>query len=267
VIETTLRRRSSGSGALVRAPIEGWGAATTWGKFAGAALLLSAFTLRERAARDPLLPLDVLRIRGLEAANLTGLVGFAGMLAMFFFLTLYMQTVLGYSPFAAGAAYLPLTFAIGISAGIGAKLIGRFGTRPAICAGAVIAAAGMFYLARVPVHGHYLPNILPGLLLFAAGVGPVFVGVTSAANAGASAERAGLVAAILNAAQQIGGALGLAIFSAVATSRTTHLLAAGTNLHAAATSGYHRAFLIGGLLALAAAVISLRTVNTHHAEM
>jgi EmrB/QacA subfamily drug resistance transporter len=252
---------------LVRAPIEGWGAATTWGKFAGAALLLGAFALRERAARDPLLPLDVLRIRGLVAANLTGLVGFAGMLAMFFFLTLYMQTVLGYSPFAAGAAYLPLTFAIGISAGIGAKLIGRFGTRPAICAGAVIAAAGMFYLARVPVHGHYLPNILPGLLLFAAGVGPVFVGVTSAANAGASPERAGLVAAILNAAQQIGGALGLAIFSAVATSRTTHLLAAGTNLHAAATSGYHRAFLIGGLLALAAAVISLRTVNTHHAEM
>jgi predicted MFS family arabinose efflux permease len=209
----------------------------------------------------------VFRTRGLVAANVTGLVGFAGMLAMFFFLTLYMQTVLGYSPFAAGAAYLPLTFAVGISAGIGAKLIERFGTRPVICAGAVIAAGGMFHLSHVPVHGSYLRDILPGTLLFAAGIGPVFVGVTSAANAGATPERAGMVAAILNSAQQIGGALGLAILSAVATSRTSHLLATGADVHIAAISGYHRAFLTGCGLALAAAVISLRTVNSHHAEM
>lgn len=252
---------------LVKAPIQGWGATQTWLEFAGAAVLLAAFAIRERIAGDPLLPLGVFRIRGLVAANLTGLIGFAGMLAMFFFLTLYMQTVLGYSPFAAGAAYLPLTIAVAVSAGIGAKLIERFGTRPAICAGALLTAGGMLYLAHVPVHGSYVPNILPGTLLFAAGIGPVFVGVTSAANAGARTEQAGLVAAILNSAQQVGGALGLAVFSAVATSRTAHLLATGTNTHAAATSGYHRAFLIGCAFALAAAVISLRTVNSHHAEM
>jgi EmrB/QacA subfamily drug resistance transporter len=252
---------------LVRAPIQGWGKGTTWLEFAGAAALLVAFVIRERLADDPLLPLEVLRIRGLAAANITGLVGFAGMLAMFFFLTLYMQNVLGYSPFVAGAAYLPLTFAVGIAAGIGAKAIERFGTRPAIFVGAVLAAAGMFHLSHLPVHGSYLTGILPGTLLFAAGIGPVFVGITSAANAGATSEQAGLVAAILNSAQQIGGALGLAIFSAAATSRSQHLLAHGANLHAAATGGYHRAFLIGCAFALAAAVISLRTVNTHHAEM
>jgi len=253
--------------ALVRAPIQGWGAPMTWVELAGAGALLVMFVLRERSAADPLLPLDVFRARGRAAANLTGLIGFAGMLAMFFFLTLYMQTVLGYSPFAAGAAYLPLTFAVGISAGVGAKLIERFGTRPAIFGGAVLAAGGMVLLARVPVHGSYARNILPATLLFAAGIGPVFVGVTSAATAGASSARAGLVAAILNSAQQVGGALGLAIFSAVATSRTAHLLATGTNGHAAAIAGYHRAFLLGGAFALAAAVISLRTVNSHHAEM
>ena len=125
----------------------------------------------------------------------------------------------------------------------------------------------MFHLSHLPVHGSYLTGILPGTLLFAAGIGPVFVGITSAANAGATTEQAGLVAAILNSAQQIGGALGLAIFSAVATSRTDHLLAGGAGARAAATGGYHRAFLIGCAFALAAAVISLRTVNTHHAEM
>jgi EmrB/QacA subfamily drug resistance transporter len=253
--------------ALVKAPIQGWSATTTWVEFAGAAVLLAAFAARERIAGDPLLPRGVFRIPGLVAANLTGLIGFAGMLAMFFFLTLYMQTVLGYSPLAAGAAFLPLTFAVGISAGIGAKLIERFGTRPAIFAGALLAASGMFYLSHVPVHGSYLPNILPGTLLFAAGIGPVFVGVTSAANAGASADQAGVVASILNSAQQVGGALGLAIFSAIATSRTTHLLATGASTHAAATSGYHHAFLIGCAFALAAAAISLRTVNSHHPEM
>jgi EmrB/QacA subfamily drug resistance transporter len=253
--------------ALVKAPVQGWGATMTWVELAGAAALLAAFVVRERLAGDPLLPLSVFRIRGLVAANLTGLIGFAGMLAMFFFLTLYMQSVLGYSPLATGAAYLPLTFAVGISAGVGAKLIERFGTRPVICGGALLVAAGMFYLSRIPVDGRYLQDILPGTLLFAAGVGPVFVGVTSAANAGATPEQAGLVAAILNSAQQVGGALGLAILSAAATSRATHLLATGADAQAAATGGYHRAFLIGAGLAVAAAAISLRTVNSHHAEM
>jgi EmrB/QacA subfamily drug resistance transporter len=247
---------------LVQAPVHGWGAAATWLELSGAAALLAAFIAAERFVPDPILPLSTFRIRGLVAANLTGLIGFAGMLTMFFFLTLYMQTVLGYSPIAAGAAYLPLTFGVGISAGIGAKALTQVGSRPVICAGALIASAGLLLLAHVPVHGSYLPNILPGMMLFALGVGPVFVGVTTAANAGAPADRAGLVAAILNSAQQIGGALGLAIFSALATSQTDHLLATGHTARAAATAGFHRALLAGAVFTATAALVSLRTANT-----
>ena len=253
--------------ALVQAPTQGWGAGATWLEFAGAAALLVAFVVTERFVRDPILPPSTARIRGLVAANLTGLVGFAGMLTMFFFLTLYMQTVLGYSPIQTGAAYLPLTFAIGVSSGVGAKLVTNVGSRAVIFAGALITSAGLLLLAQVPVHGTYLADILPGLMLVALGVGPVFVGVTAAANTGVAADRAGLVAAILNSAQQVGGALGLAIFSALATSETNHLLATGAGAHAAATGGFHRALLAGAVFAAAAALISLRTANTHEDPM
>jgi EmrB/QacA subfamily drug resistance transporter len=247
---------------LVRAPIQGWGAMKTWLEFAGAAALLVSFVATERLVRNPILPLNTFRIRGLVTANVTGLVGFAGMLTMFFFLTLYMQMVLGYSPFAAGAAYLPLTVGVGVSSGIGAKLLTKVGSRAVIFVGALIASGGLLLLARVPVHGSYLPDILPGLMLFSLGAGPVFVGVAAAANAGATAERAGLIAAILNSTQQLGGALGLAVFSALATAQTHHLLATGHPLESAATAGFHRALLAGAVFVAAAALISLRTANT-----
>jgi EmrB/QacA subfamily drug resistance transporter len=253
--------------ALVKAPTQGWSATATWLELAGAAALLTAFIIAERLVADPILPLSTFRIRGLVAANVTGLVGFAGMLTMFFFLTLYMQTVLGYSPLQAGAAYLPLTFGVGVSAGVGAKLVTKVGSRAVICTGALIASGGLLLLARVPVHGSYLPNILPGLMLFAFGVGPVFVGVTAAANTGATASQAGVVAAIMNSSQQVGGALGLAIFSAIATSRTTHLLATGAGVHTAATAGFDHALLAGAAFAAAAALISLRTANTRQDPM
>jgi predicted MFS family arabinose efflux permease len=253
--------------ALVKAPDQGWDAARTWGELAGAAVLLAAFAVNERKARDPLLPLGIFRTRGLLAANVTGFVAFSGLLAMFYFLTLYMQNVLGYSPVAAGAAYLPLTFAVGVSSGIGAKLATRIGSRPVIVAGALIAAAGLFLLGQVPVHGSYLPDILPGLLLVAFGIGPVFVGVTSAANAGVPAGQAGVAAAIMSSFQQTGGALGLAIMSAVATSQATHALARGLGAAQAATSGYQHALLTGGWLAAGAAVLALGTVSSREDPM
>lgn len=253
--------------ALVKAPDQGWGAARTWWELAVAAVLLAAFLVNERMTREPLLPLGIFRTRGLLAANVTGFVGFSGLLAMFFFLTLYMQNVLGYSPIEAGAAYLPLTFAVGISAGIGAKLATKIGSRPVIAAGALIAAAGMFLLGHVPVHGTYVPDILPGLLLIALGIGPAFVGVTSAANAGVPADKAGVAAAIMNSFQQTGGALGLAIMSAVATSQTTHSIARGLGLAQAATSGYQHALLTGCWLTAGAAVLALRTANSRDDPM
>ena len=145
---------------------------------------------------------------------------------MFFFLTLYMQNVLGYSPIQTGLAYLPLTFGVGIAAGIASQLLSRIGTRPVIVAGALIAAGGVYWLSRIPVDGSYVTDLLPGLMVMSLGLGAVFVAVTTAANAGVPADKAGLAAALLNASQQVGGALGLAIFSAIATCRTNDLLAA-----------------------------------------
>ena len=136
-----------------------------------------------------------------------------------------------------------------------------------IAVGALIAASGLLLLHHVPVDGSYLRDILPGLMLMALGIGPVFVGVTSAANAGVSADHAGTVAALLNSAQQVGGALGLAILSALATARTTHLLGAGDSAATAATAGFDRAFLVGASFTAAAALFALRTANTREATM
>jgi EmrB/QacA subfamily drug resistance transporter len=213
--------------ALVRAPVVGWGSARTVGELAGAAALLALFVLNERRQRAPLAPLSIFRINGLGFANVTQLIGFAGFLALFFFLTLYMQNVLGYSPIQTGLAYLPLCFAVAVSAGISSQLLARVGTRPVIVVGAIVAAAGLYWLSRIPVDGSYLTDLLPGTLVLALGGGAVFVGVTTAANAGVPSDKAGLAAALLNASQQLGGALGLAILTAAATSRTNDVLAAG----------------------------------------
>jgi EmrB/QacA subfamily drug resistance transporter len=247
---------------LVKAPDVGWDSARTIGGLAGSLSLLAAFVANERRVRNPLAPLSIFRINGLAFANVTQLIAFAGFLGLFFFLTLYMQNVLGYSPIQTGAAYLPLTFAIGISAGVASQLISRIGTRPVIVAGALIAAGGLYWLSRIPVDGSYASDLLPGLVVLSLGFGPVFVGVTTAANAGVPADKAGLAAALLNASQQLGGALGLAIFSALATSRTNDLLTDRDSMAHALTAGYQRALLVGSIFILAAAVIALRATNT-----
>ena len=248
---------------LVKAPGQGWGDGRTLAELGGAAALLAAFLLNERLVKHPLLPLSVFRIKGLAAANITGLMAFAGLLAMFFFLTLYMQNVLGFSPLQTGAAYLPLTFGVGVAAGISSQLLSKVGTRPLIVVGALLASGGLYYLSRIPVDGTYLTDLLPGLMIVSFGLGAVFVAVTTAANAGVPADKAGLAAALLNASQQVGAALGLAIFSAVATARTNDTLAEQASLPEALTSGFHRALLVGSAFLVATAVIALRTTNTH----
>ena len=248
--------------ALVKAPTVGWGDARTIGELAGAGVVLALFVLNELRQRAPLAPLSIFRINGLGVSNVTQLVAFAGFLALFFFLTLYMQNVLGFSPVQTGLAWLPLCGAVIISAGVSSQLLSRFGTRPVIVVGAVIAAGGLYWLSRIPVGGSYVSDLLPGTLILALGAGGVFVGVTTAANAGVPADKAGLAAALLNASQQLGGALGLAIFTAVATSRTNHLLASGAPVSHALTSGFQRGLMLGSIFVLAAAVIALRATNT-----
>ena len=251
--------------ALIKAPDVGWGTAQTIGMLASAAVILVAFLANERRSHNPLIPLTIFRVKGLAAADTTWLIAMAGFFAMFFFLTLYMQEVLHFSPIQAGAAYLPVTACLALASGISSQLFTRIGTRPVIVAGALLSAGGIYYLSRIPLHGTYAADLLPGLVLMSIGFGAVFVGVTTAANAGVPANKAGLAAGLLSTSQQLGMALGLAILSAIATARTHHLLAAHTARPDALTSGYQRALLVCSILVLAAAAIATRIPNAHAA--
>jgi EmrB/QacA subfamily drug resistance transporter len=244
--------------ALVKAPDAGWSNRHTIGELGTAAVLLVAFVAVERRTRQPLFPFAIFRIKGLAAADATQLIAFAGFLSVFFFLTLYMQNVLGYTPIQSGSAYLPVTAGIILAAGVSSQLIPRIGTRPIIVAGTLIAAAGMYYLSRIPADGSYLTDLLPGLAIMSIGLGAVFVTVTTAVPA----DQAGLAAGLLNTSLQLGSALGLAVFSAIATAHTNQLLADATAPPQALTSGFGRALLAASIALLAATVIALRATNT-----
>jgi EmrB/QacA subfamily drug resistance transporter len=252
--------------ALVEAPDEGWDSGRTIAGLALAAVLLIGFLVNEARHRSPLMPLSIFRVHGLAAANATQLIAFAGFLAMFFFLTLYMQNILGYSPIETGLAYLPVCFVIGISAGISSQLIAKVGTRPLVVVGCAIAAAGVSLFSRVPVDGSYVADLLPGMVIMSIGIGAVFVAVINAANAGVPADQAGLAAALLNSSQQVGGALGLAVLSAVATSRTNSLLTDHAAAPDALVEGFQRGLLVGSIFLFAGAVIGLRTTNTRELQ-
>jgi EmrB/QacA subfamily drug resistance transporter len=247
---------------LVKAPDIGWGAGRTVAGLAGAAVLLAAFVINELRVRNPLVPLSILRVKGIAAADATQLVAVAGFVPMFFFLTLYMQTVLGYSPIQTGVAYLPLTGGFIIAASISSQLFARIGTKPVVVIGAAITAGGLYWLSRIPVDGSYVSDILPGLLVVSIGMGGVYTGLTTAANAGVDADKAGLAAGLLNTGQQLGWALGLAILSAVATAETKSVLRGGDGLAQAATDGYQQALLVGAFIVLAATVLALLTPNS-----
>jgi EmrB/QacA subfamily drug resistance transporter len=249
--------------ALVKAPDVGWGATRTIAELAVAGVTLAAFVVNELRVANPLVPMSILRVKGVAAADATQMVALAGFLPMFFFLTLYMQNVLHYSPIQTGIAYLPLTGGFIIAASISSQLFARIGTKPVVLLGTLIGAGGLYWLSRIPVDGSYVSDILPGLLVVSIGLGGVFTGLTTAANAGVGQDKAGLAAGLLNTGQQLGAALGLAILSALATARTSSLLEAGdTTVTQAATDGYQRALMAGAVLMLAASVIALFARNT-----
>jgi EmrB/QacA subfamily drug resistance transporter len=247
---------------IVKAPDAGWGSARTIGGLAAAAVAVLAFLSHERRHRNPLMPLSIFRIEGLAAADATQVIAMAGFYSMFFFITLYMQNVLGFSQLQAGSAYIPVTLTVAVAAAIGSNLFVRVGTRPIIVIGAASAAGAVYWLSRIPVHGSYLTDLLPPLLIMAFGLGWVFVGVNTAANAGVPPDKAGLAAALVNTSTWLGGALGLAIFTVVASTRTHHLLAAHTAAPQALTSGFQRALVACAIFLGAAALLAVRATNT-----
>jgi EmrB/QacA subfamily drug resistance transporter len=250
--------------ALVQAPQVGWGDVRTGAELAGALGLLAAFVAIELRRPDPLFPLSIFRIPGLGAAAATQVIAQAGFYSMFFFVTLYMQNVLGFSPIEAGAAFVPVTLGVGLATGVSTKLLPRTGPRAIMVAGALVGAAGVFWLSRIPVGGGYVANVLPGLVVMALGLGAIFVGVQTAVNAGVPADKAGLAAALGSTSAQLGSALGLAIFTAIATGRTQHLLAVHVGRTSALTSGFQHALLACSIFLLVAGAIATRATSACH---
>ena len=214
--------------ALVKGNSFGWSSGRTVGTLALAAVLLVAFAIVQRRSASPLVPFRLFRSRTLLGADVGALFVGAGIFAIFFFLILWMQVVNHYSPVKSGLLFLPMTVLIGVSAGIGAQLLGRIGPRPLLITGPLLAALGLLALGlRLEADSSYLTVVLPSLALVALGMGITFVALTSSAVAGVPADDAGIASALLNAGQQIGGALGLAILTAVSTTRTQALAPKG----------------------------------------
>jgi EmrB/QacA subfamily drug resistance transporter len=247
--------------AIVKAQAFGWGSARTLGLIAVAAALLVAFVAIEQRSVAPLIRLSIFRIRTLAAADSVLLLVASGLFGMFFFASLYVQEILGYSPLKAGLAFLPVTGGIVVGAGLAQQLIRRAGIRNVALVGIIMATVGLAFLSRVPVHGTYAADLLPGLLPMSIGMGLTFVPITLLATGGVADNDAGLASGLFNTAQQVGGSLGLAILASLAASRTSHLLSgvhgAGSAAAsvAARVSGYHVAFIAAAVMLAAGAVI------------
>jgi EmrB/QacA subfamily drug resistance transporter len=241
--------------ALVDANNAGWGSTQTLALLAIAGVLLGVFGAIELRSKQPLVPFRIFRSRTLTGANVTGLLIGMSLFSMFFFVSLYMQQVLGYDALDAGLAYLPLALTIIISAGVASQLATRFGFKPVLVAGMLLISGGLVWFAQVSVNGDFVSDVLGPSLLAAAGLGFAFVPVTIAAVTGVSDSDSGLASGLINTSQQVGGALGLAILAAVANSE-------GSLAPQALTDGFRHAFLVGAGFALAGAVLAAVLIRT-----
>jgi EmrB/QacA subfamily drug resistance transporter len=249
---------------IVKAQQYGWTSGRTLGTFAVAVVLLAAFVVIELRSKAPLIRLGIFRARALTSANVAMLLVVSGLFAMFYFASIYVQEILNYSPLKAGFGFVPVTVGIVIGAVLAQPLIQRFGPRVVPVVGIVLAASGLFLLSQIPTHGTYLANLFPGLVVMSIGMGLTFVPVTLLATTGVDEADAGLASGLFNTSQQVGGALGLAILSSLAASRTAG--AHGVSHDAALVDGFRLAFLVGAALMLSAVVVIVGLIRRHHVE-
>jgi EmrB/QacA subfamily drug resistance transporter len=242
--------------AIVNGNDVGWTSARTLGLLAASATLLGLFLLIEARVRSPLVPLRLFRLRNIAVSNVVGVLWAAAMFAWFFLSALYLQLVLGYSPLEVGLAFLPANLIMAVfSLGLSARLVMRFGIRTPLGLGLALAAAGLLLFARAPVDGTFAVDVLPSMILLGLGAGMAFNPVLLAAMNDVSPNEAGLASGIVNTSFMMGGALGLAVLASLAAARTDTLLESGGDQLASLTGGYHLAFLIGAIFALAAAAL------------
>jgi EmrB/QacA subfamily drug resistance transporter len=242
--------------AIVNGNTAGWTSVQTIGLLTTSLAIGAGFLIWENRVSAPLVPLRIFRHRNLSVASVVGILWAAAMFALFFLSALYLQLVLGYSPLQVGLAFLPgNVLMMAFSLGLSAKLVIRYGYRVPLASGLLIAALALLWLARAPVHGSFLVDVLPSMLLFGIGGGLAFNPVLMASMSDVEPENSGLASGITNTAFMMGGALGLAVLASVAAARTQHLVSAGAGSLDALTGGYHLAFVIGAIFALVAAAI------------
>jgi EmrB/QacA subfamily drug resistance transporter len=241
--------------AIVKGNEVGWLTVRTLGLLGIAAALLGLFVYREAHVESPLMPLRIFKSRNVSTANVVGILWSASMFAWFFLAALYLQLVLGYSPLEVGLAFLPANIIMGaFSIGLSAKLVMRFGVKPPLAIGLLLASAGLLLFARVPVDGSFVVDVLPPMILAGIGAGMAFNPLLFAAMSDVEQSESGLASGVVNTAFMMGGALGLAVLASIAASRTDSLVAGGASELEALVGGYHVAFLVGALFAAAAAV-------------
>jgi EmrB/QacA subfamily drug resistance transporter len=272
----TTRRRFDALGALVgtgglvllvdaisQAAQYGWGATRTIALLAASMVLLAAFLAIENRAKEPVLPLSIFRLRTLAGANVAGLLLGGSFFAFIFVGTLYMQQVLHYSALQTGLAWLAASLTSIALAGLSQLLVTRIGPRVVMAIGMTLIGAGVIWATQVPVHGHFVGNLVGPFVVTGAGTAFAFIPISVAALAGVEEDRAGLASGLLNTSQQLGGAIGIAIASSVAASHTQALLHAGHPARAALTGGFQSAFWVLGAIALLALPAIFALVRRH----
>ena len=258
--------------AIVNGNGVGWLTGRTLGLLAVAGVLFAIFLVIEARTSSPLMPLSLFRLRNLSTANVVGVLWSAAMFAWFFLSALYLQLVLGYSPLQVGLAFLPGNLIMGaLSIGLSARLVMRFGIRPPLAVGLLLAGLGLALFARAPVDGTFVVDVLPAMVLLGLGAGMAFNPVLLAAMNDVEPQDAGLASGVVNTSFMMGGALGLAVLASLAASRTDALLASGEGQLEALTGGYHLAFVVGALFAVTAAIVGAvllrpRPMPSEHAE-
>jgi EmrB/QacA subfamily drug resistance transporter len=247
--------------AITQAHEYGWASVETIGVLAASAALLGGFLAWEARAAEPLMPFSIFRLRTVSGANVAGLILGTAVFAMFLMLTLYMQQVLGYSAMRTGVAYLAVAGTAIVWSGVAAQLVNRVGVKPVLIAGMASLTAGLVYFTQVSVGGSYLGDLLPGFLLIAIGLGFSFVPISIAALAGVQPAEAGLASGLINTSQQVGGALGVAVLSTIATSTTSNAVSTGTGVPFALTDGFQAAFIAAAGIAIVGVLAAIVLVR------
>jgi EmrB/QacA subfamily drug resistance transporter len=239
----------------------GWTSGATIGCLAAVMVLLVSFVMIEQHAKAPLIPLRIFRLKVLRTANITAVFTLGTLVTLFFFASLFIQQVMGYSPFQTGLAYVPIALIVAIGAGVSSKLVTKLPANPVLIVGLALAAGGMLLLGRLPVHASYPFDVLPAFLIGGLGLGMAFVPLQVAAFGGVGEQEHGLAAGLINTSQEAGGALGVAVAATIAFSRIPELTKwAGDDPARTAEARaqvFHTAFLVGACFAAAAVAVAM----------